>query len=84
MRSIALVSTAIVALVGMAPMASAATKHSIHRAQPRQMVYGEPLSAPTAGYPRSELWPHCYGGVACTAAGYPNLHYFREIEGLLY
>ncbi|WP_157961306.1 hypothetical protein [Microvirga flavescens] len=32
-------------------------------------------------YPGSpELWPPCFEGPpACTAAGYPNLHYYREM-----
>jgi hypothetical protein len=95
MRSIALVSTFIVALVGMAPMASAAPRNhthrvqpgystgSIHRVQPGYVTGSvRRLPSATVGYPRADLWPHCYGGPACTAAGYPNLHYLREIQGL--
>ncbi|MGO4706599.1 hypothetical protein AB4072_12590 [Microvirga sp. 2MCAF38] len=32
--------------------------------------------------PGPDLWPACYAGPpTCTAAGYPNLHYYREIYG---
>ncbi len=83
MRSIALVSATIVALVSMAPVVSAATKGNAHRVQlSSNTAYGVTLPVPTAGYPRNELWPHCYAGPNCTAAGFPNLHYLREIQGM--
>jgi hypothetical protein len=83
MRSIALMSAAVVAFISMAPVASAATRDSAHRVQPgSNTAYGITLPAPTAGYPQSELWPHCSAGLECTAAGYPNLHYWHEMQGL--
>ncbi len=38
--------------------------------------------APGAMYGQPELWPPCMGGPPnCTAAGYPNLRYLREMNG---
>ncbi|MBF9233024.1 hypothetical protein [Microvirga alba] len=40
---------------------------------------------PRQGFGAPALWQPCFtDGPACTAAGYPNLHYYREIEGLGY
>lgn len=60
------------------------------RLERRAIIGEEPLvtgSVPgvpplTAPYPRSEEWPHCLPGADwCTAAGYPNLGYYRRLEG---
>jgi hypothetical protein len=87
MRSIALTSAAaVVALVSMAPVVSAATKDSSNQVQSgAHTVYGMRIPAPSSAYPPGDLWPHCYGGSPkCTAAGYPNLHSQRVIQGLPY
>jgi hypothetical protein len=43
-------------------------------------AFGMPTTAPDS---RSERWSSCLQGEpACTAAGYPNLHYYRELQGL--
>ncbi|NIX75459.1 hypothetical protein [Microvirga terricola] len=67
----------------------------VHRHYPRRVArygyyYGyyyapNPYSVTGAIGPAGtgpELWPPCYyGPPACTAAGYPNLNYYRELQG---
>jgi hypothetical protein len=85
MRPLVLASTTLAALISLAPMAFAAPTHTHHRVPPSHHTrYQMRMPAAPAGYPANELWPRCYGGDACTAAGYPNLHYWREIQGLPY
>jgi hypothetical protein len=91
MRSFRLVSGTAIAFVIASTMAQAApTSHREHNVVPptsqqyasADHAYGMPTTAP---YARSELWPSCQIGTeACTAAGYPNLHYYRELQGLSY
>jgi hypothetical protein len=88
MRRFGLLTTAALALVSMVSVASAAETHRTHprHALPR-VAMSDSLRMPTAGapYPSGDLWPACLQGPpACTAAGYPNLHWYREIQGLPY
>jgi hypothetical protein len=84
MRSFRLVPIAAVALLAVSSMAQAAPVHYRHHTISSQYSgaagpFGVPITAP---YPSSELWPPCMQGPpTCTAAGYPNLHYLREIQG---
>ena len=90
MRSIGLISTVAVAFVSLASIVIPANASTIHRAGPDQYTAGGNVAggvvnwpAASAGYPKGDQWPHCYGGSPqCTAAGYPNLHYYREMQGL--
>jgi hypothetical protein len=89
MRAFRLVPIAAVALVAASTLAQAApVSHSERNTIPPNRtqaasadhLFGMPATAP---YARSERWPACLQGTeACTAAGYPNLHYYRELQGL--
>jgi hypothetical protein len=89
MRSFGLLSTAAVALVSMVSVAAAADHtHRTHRRHhSADVMTTGAVRAParSASYQRSDLWPACLQGPpACTAAGYPNLHWYRETHGLPY
>lgn len=72
------------------PKEQTTPKHRVARHHPRTVRhYGyyepNPYSVTGAIGPAGtgpELWPPCYyGPPACTAAGYPNLNYARELRG---
>lgn len=53
-----------------------------HYRQPYDVETTGSIAAPGAVNGPNELWPPCMAGPpACTAAGYPNLRYMREIQG---
>jgi hypothetical protein len=91
MRSRRLMSMTAVAAVVASTMAQAApfSHREINEIPPNHTVaanadhlFGMPATAP---YARSERWPFCEQGPPwCTAGGYPNLHYYREMQGLPY
>ncbi len=91
MRSLRLIPITAAALVVASTLAQAApfSHREINEIPPNRTVaanadhlFGMPATAP---YARSERWPSCQQGTeACTAAGYPNLHYYREMQGLPY
>jgi hypothetical protein len=88
MRSFRMVPTAAAALVLTSTMALATPSHYSHSMTGTSVghlyanadrAFGMPTTMP---YPRSEVWPSCLQGPpACTAAGYPNLHYYNETHG---
>jgi hypothetical protein len=88
MRSFRIIPAAAAALALTSTMALAAPSHYGHSmtAEPAGHLYanadhafGMPTTTP---YPRSEMWPPCLQGPpVCTAAGYPNLHYYDEAHG---
>jgi hypothetical protein len=90
MRALGIVSTAAVALVSLVSVASAAVPNTVHPANSGHYTAGvsgnvERWPAASSPYPKGDLWPRCYGGEPqCTAAGYPNLHYSHELQGLPY
>jgi hypothetical protein len=91
MLSIRLVPLTAVALVVASTMAQAApfSHREINELPPNRTLAANADRAfgmqATAPYARSERWPSCLQGPpACTAAGYPNLHYSRETQGLPY
>jgi hypothetical protein len=94
MRAFRLVPLTAVALLVASTMAQAApvpyfSHREINEVPPNRTLaanadrlFGMPATAP---YARSERWPSCEQGTSwCTAAGYPNLHYYRELQGLPY
>jgi hypothetical protein len=91
MRALRLVPLTALALVVASTMAQAApfSDREINvippnhtRAVQADHVFG---MAATAPQPASQRWPSCLqGDPACTAAGYPNLHYDREMMGMRY
>jgi hypothetical protein len=91
MRAFRLVPMTALALVVASTMAQAEpfSHREVNEIPPNQtraasadVLFGMPATAPEA---RSERWPSCLQGPpACTAAGYPNLHYYREQQGLRY
>lgn len=86
MRSLRLVPVTAVALMIASSVAQAAPASYHHHAM-RQFANdqsanttGRTWATPSASYPASELAPACLQGPpACTAAGYPNLHYYQEM-----
>ena len=88
MRLFRILPTAAAALALTSTMALAAPSHHRHSmtGEPAGHLYanaGRAFGMPTTTpYPRSEVWPSCLQGPpACTAAGYPNLHYYNEKHG---
>ena len=91
MRAFRLVPMTALALAVASTMAQAApfAHREINEISPNRTLaanadrlFGMPATAP---YARSERWPSCQQGTPwCTAAGYPNLHYYREMQGLAY
>ncbi|WP_047189967.1 hypothetical protein [Microvirga vignae] len=91
MRSLRFIPLTAIALVVASTMAQAApfSHREINEVPPNRTLaanadrlFGMPATAP---YAHSERWPSCEQGTSwCTASGYPNLRYYREMQGLSY
>jgi len=85
MLSLRFLSLAAAAFIAASTMAQAApgSYHAMPAHRLGLQPSGATLPPRTEPYAASELWPSCrQGPPACTAAGYPNLNYQREIGNM--
>jgi hypothetical protein len=80
LRFLSLTAAAFLAASSMAQAAPVVYRHVVPGHQAIVQQEGPAVVPRTEGYVSSEIWPSCRQGAPfCTAAGYPNLSYQRQI-----